>query len=287
MQTDRVSAAPSVGPAVQLPDTSWSDWRDPASGRTWRVFAQAPLTAAPAGGHPLLLVLDANQSFVLAAQLARNLLERPSDVRGDVPIVVGIDHPTAIMDHDARRRDFTPPDAAGSPSSGGADALLGFIANQLQPQVAARWPVNATRQTLFGHSLAGLFTMYAMFARPGLFGAYAAASPSLWWRDGQWLRSAASAMNASSVPWRAQVQLSVGALENVAGAQSPRRAAVLAERRPIERTRALAELLRQHAQAQDWRQLQVDFTAYPGLDHGEVMPRALLDALSLARGNRT
>lgn len=275
-------AQPDPASAVRLPSATWRDWRDPASGRTWRVFLQPPpATAAPVGGHPVLYVLDAGQSFLLAAQLAPNVMERPADVRGDAPLIVGIGHPVEGMDGAARQLDYTPPAGTPTPGEGGADALLDFMARQLQPHVAARWPVDAARQTLFGHSLAGLFTIYALLARPGLFGAYAAASPSLWWRHGHWLGRVPELLRAAPSPWQARVQLSVGALEDSEGAPSAARAQVLAVRRPVERTRVLAEMLRQ--QARQAPALHADFTVYPGLDHGEVMARALLDAFALAR----
>ena len=59
------AAAPSLlqAPAAQLPGTHQQDLRDPASGRTWRVWAQRPAGPAPATGHPVLYVLDGNAAF--------------------------------------------------------------------------------------------------------------------------------------------------------------------------------------------------------------------------------
>ncbi|MDO5623235.1 MAG: alpha/beta hydrolase-fold protein [Pseudomonadota bacterium] len=287
--------APAHGGAAQpvvLEGAEWQDLRDAASGHTWRVWVQAPPSAPPPGGHAVLYVLDGATCFVLAAQLARNAMARPPDVRGSVPIVVGIGHPGHAPDHAARQRDYTPPAPPGERAdagqgegkgAGGADALLDFIAHQVQPMVQARWPVNRARQTLYGHSLAGLFTAYALLARPGLFGAHVAASPSLWWGGGAWLDSVPALLHALPAPLHARVSLRVGMHEDAAHASSPARAAVLAERRPVGRTRAMADMLTQHARAHGWTQLHTRFAAYPGLDHGEVMPRALLGAFALTR----
>ena len=39
--------------------------------------------------------------------------------------------------------------------------------------------VDPSRRTLWGHSFGGLFTLYALLARPGSFARYAAISPSI------------------------------------------------------------------------------------------------------------
>ncbi|MBF3166256.1 ferric enterobactin esterase PfeE, partial [Pseudomonas aeruginosa] len=68
--------------------------------------------------------------------------------------------------------------------SGGADAFLDLLRDGMRPAVAAQAPLDTARQTLWGHSYGGLLVLHALFTRPGEFARYAAASPSLWWRDG-------------------------------------------------------------------------------------------------------
>ena len=68
-------------------------------------------------------------------------------------------------------------------SSGGADKFLQFIETELMPEVEKRYRTQPFR-VLAGHSLGGLFAVHALSTRPGLFNAYVAVSPSLWW-DGQ------------------------------------------------------------------------------------------------------
>ena len=58
-------------------------------------------------------------------------------------------------------------------------------------------------------------------------------------------------------------------------APSAERAAVRSERQSLERTRSLAERLR----ALRWPELTVDFAIRPGLDHGDMLWRGLLDGL--------
>ena len=90
-----------------------------------------------------------------------------------------------------RNRDLTPSHADEKhsdgtvepvPTSGGADKFLDFIQTELVPEIEKRYPTQPYR-ILTGHSLGGLFAVHALIARPDLFNAYIAASPSLWWDD--------------------------------------------------------------------------------------------------------
>lgn len=282
------TAQPPGHPAV-LPHAQQQDWRDGASGHVWRVWVQPPAGPAPAGGHPLLVLLDGNAAFAIAAQLARNSAARPADMRTDNAIVVGIGHPgDAVYHQPLRQRDYTPPapHAAPTAQAGGADLLLDFITQELQPHLARQFPTDPQRQTLYGHSFGGLLVLHALFTRPQAFNRYAAASPSVWWNQGQILQTAeAFIASRTALPphWHAQLQLRWGALETASAAPSTARAAILQERRLIERTQALAQRL----QGLQWPALQVQERAFDGLDHGDVMAPALIDALTLAQRPRT
>lgn len=187
-------AAPSLlgAPAAHLPGSHTLDLRDPASGRTWRIWLQRPEGPAPAPGYPVFYTLDGNAAFALAAQLARNRASRPPVLRPDGVLVVGIGHPVAhVIDQPSRARDYTPPTPGQPPSAthGGADLLLDFIEHTLQPQLAQALPLDPQRQTLFGHSFGGLMVLHTLFTRPAMFTRYAAASPSIWWNQAQILDS--------------------------------------------------------------------------------------------------
>jgi predicted alpha/beta superfamily hydrolase len=272
-------------PAAQLPGTHQQDLRDPASDRIWRVWVQRPAGPAPAGGHPVLYVLDGNAAFALAAQLARNDAQRPPGLRRDAAIVVGMGHPGDAAFHPAeRQRDYTPPPPGvrATAQAGGADLLLDFIARELQPRIAQAFPVDARRQTLAGHSFGGLCVLHALFTRSAQFTRYAAISPSVWWNQGQVLQAAAQFMQAHAHaprPFHAHLQLRAGGLEHAQAAATPERAAVQAERRVLERTEALAQRLAALA----WPELRVEMAVLPGLDHGGAMAPGLIDALALAQ----
>src|SRR5690606_11435920 len=80
----------------------------------------------------------------------------------------------------------------GERPTGGQDAFLALIADDLLPRLRRDHLVDLSALTLFGHSLGGLFVLHTLFTRPGLFARYAAADPSTWWNAGEPLREAAA-----------------------------------------------------------------------------------------------
>ncbi|MFO7652751.1 MAG: alpha/beta hydrolase-fold protein [Candidatus Krumholzibacteriia bacterium] len=91
-----------------------------------------------------------------------------------------------------RTRDLTPtrPEvhigvdglARDLPSSGGADRFLDFLQYELVPRIETGYRTLPYR-VLVGHSFGGLCTLHAFTARPDLFGACMAISPTLRWDD--------------------------------------------------------------------------------------------------------
>lgn len=66
------------------------------------------------------------------------------------------------------------------PTSGGADKFLGFFETELIPAIEGRYRTHPYR-IFAGHSFGGLFAMHALFAKPKLFNAVIAVSPTLIW----------------------------------------------------------------------------------------------------------
>ena len=269
-------------PPVQIPGSHQLDMRDAASGLVWRIFVQVPDAPAPAGGYPVLHLLDGNASFVTAAQIARNTGNRPAALRKDPLLVVGIGYPIdGAMDQEARKRDYTPPPATEA-GTGGAEVFLDFIEKQLQPAVRSAWSIDPARQTLFGHSLGGLLTVHALATRNRLFSRYAAASPSLWWNGAQELQTIERwiAQGTPTASGNVQLQLRVGSRERAKRNETdPARAAKAAERRMNEHVETLAERL----SALKRPQLQVDFKELQGADHGGTLAPSLIEAITLAQ----
>lgn len=97
-------------------------------------------------------------------------------------IVVGITNTDRTRDLTPTRVERVPgnPNAAGFPTSGGADKFLKFIETELIPLVESKYRTQPFR-ALAGHSLGGLFAVHTMLTRPELFNSYIAVSPSLQW----------------------------------------------------------------------------------------------------------
>jgi predicted alpha/beta superfamily hydrolase len=79
-----------------------------------------------------------------------------------------------------RNVELTPTHLESWKGSGGAKDFLAFIKNELIPYVNETYPSNGDN-TLWGHSLSGMFVMYALLNEPALFRSYIAADPSFWW----------------------------------------------------------------------------------------------------------
>jgi predicted alpha/beta superfamily hydrolase len=129
--------------------------------------------------YPVLVLQDAEPHFALTTAAVDLLSES-----GRIPpmIVVGI----IATD---RTRDLTPTiptrGFGGAPwtgPAGGADKFFSFIADELLPTVDHNYRTRPYR-VLVGHSLGGLFTVYALMSHSGVFNGYIAISPSLWWDD--------------------------------------------------------------------------------------------------------
>ncbi len=141
---------------------------------------------------PVLVVLDANDRAQLDAAAANAAFLAS---RGAIPplIVVGI--PNAGN----RTRDLTPPAANGT--GGGSATFAAFIADELLPDVRARYRTHPLT-VLAGHSFGGLFALDVAATRPGLFRGIIAISPSLWWSDSTYVATYADSLGRGRAPLR-------------------------------------------------------------------------------------
>jgi predicted alpha/beta superfamily hydrolase len=155
--------------------------------------------------YPVLVLQDAEAHFAHTTS-AVDLLSGS----GRIPrmIVVGINNTD-------RTRDMTPSKPTtgwgGTPwtgSAGGADKFLSFIADELLPMVDRNYRTRPYR-VLIGHSLGGLFAVYALMNRPEVFNGYLAISPALWWDD-QALVKASQPFFAAHKDLRADLYMTMG-----------------------------------------------------------------------------
>jgi predicted alpha/beta superfamily hydrolase len=117
-------------------------------------------------------------------------------------IVVGIGYPDNPIPQEAwrdaealRERDFSPirdqkREADLSKflkrkvETGGANQFLQFIKQELIPVIESEFNADPQRRILAGHSMAGLFTAFALFTEPALFESYIIGSPWFWYAEG-------------------------------------------------------------------------------------------------------
>lgn len=144
----------------------------------------------PATRYPVVVFPDAEEKGQFRSALAN--IQFLVDRRLIPPLlVVGVPYL-------ANRRHELTPRATGStarlyPAAGGADQTLHFMADELLPWIDAHYPTLPTR-VLVGHSLGGLFALYAMTTRPDVFRIVLALSAPVDWNDGAFGTQAANSL---------------------------------------------------------------------------------------------
>lgn len=132
----------------------------------------------------MLYVLDGNTTFPLAVSTLR-FLELYDEIEPVAVVGIGFPVDSAAMRQTMpeRTRDFTPtenpafwdhfleqnPDGPAYQGSGGSDAFLRFLVDELTPLVERRCPVASERTALHGHSFGGLFALHTLFTEPPAF----------------------------------------------------------------------------------------------------------------------
>ncbi|AMV20464.1 alpha/beta hydrolase [Planctomyces sp. SH-PL14] len=262
--------------AVSLPRTEQFDVTS-RKDLTYRIFVSLPNGKPKEAGAPVVYLTDANADFPVVAAAARRLSQ--GDPVG--AIVVGIGYPEADprIHQDRRYYDLvgpaseeflkTLPGGGAGRKTGGNDQFLAFIEEELKPRIESRYQIDRTRQTLFGHSFGGLFTLHALFTRPEAFQNYVASSPSIWWFHEAILDEERSFLERQrKQPAPARLMITGGAWEETPPPNAdPARIAMLKPRKMVSNARAMTERL-SSAQVEG---LSVLFREFPEEDHGSVL----------------
>ena len=199
---------------VVMPKAVRYDFRSDINDRSYSLSVALPLVASPDKGSPVLYVLDGDWYFGSAVEAIRNNAPEVA--------VVGIGYPDdeAHIGSVLARRQPLPPWAREMPAFraavalerlydlslpaseavltndfpkayevresdvGGLEPFLRVVESEIKPRVASLLPIDSSNQALFGHSLGGLAVIHALFAAPGAFRTFVAASPAIWWNDG-------------------------------------------------------------------------------------------------------
>lgn len=197
---------------VSVPSSRSIQFTSAINGEPFTLFVHVPLTPPPPDGYPVVYVLDGDFLFGMASDISLTIGNPKL-----TPVVVAIGHgilenmnvvakysgrkpgdvsPVNLSDigiamNKLRFHDLTmpvepshrAPDWTGlTPDNvGGVDDFLKVIETEIKPRVAAAVPVNKADQAIFGHSIAGLAVLRALFTEPTAFRTFIASSPSIWW----------------------------------------------------------------------------------------------------------
>jgi predicted alpha/beta superfamily hydrolase len=200
--------APGVASRAAAPDTPivpvriagshQVDFVSATLGRPYRLLVHVPSTPPPAGGFPLVVVLDGNLYFGTVVDSLR--LQGRHFLRPAVVLAVGYQTDDIIQQLTLREKDLTLPIDANllekpiyrlvtgprvPPTSayGDLDSLLRMIEAEAIPAAQALAPLNLQDRHIFGHSLGGLGAIRALFNGPACWRTATASSPSIWWAD--------------------------------------------------------------------------------------------------------
>lgn len=233
--------------------------------RHYQLWIGIPKRPAPAAGYPALWMLDGNAAIgALSPEQLDGL------AAGQAPVLVAVGYRTeARIDRESRTLDYTPPveglaqqrDPLTGLPSGGVDAFFDLLEQRMRPEVDQRVRLDPRHQTLWGHSYGGLAVLHALFTRPGAFTDYAAASPSLWWRQGA-VVAAATGLEERLAGQHPRLLLMKGSSEGVPPGQ-------------VSMADAEAGARRLEAALAEAPGVTVRSKVFEGLGHGPMLPASL------------
>lgn len=248
-------------------------------GGKYRIFVSVPVGPVPVNGYPVIYLLDGNLTFPMmqAAQTAAGLC----------PVVtVGVGYPVdSGTDINRRYFDLTPPTPPAlipgerALVTGGQDTFFASIETELKPVIEKLAPVDRSQQTLFGHSLAGLFVLHTLYTSPASFQTYVAADPAIWWNGGSVLAEHSSFMESEQARnEKAPVRL----LVETSGKKVLRKRISKAEAASLAKLRSGPTGKEIAAALRGLPGLHISFREQVDESHGSMLPYAVADALSFA-----
>lgn len=171
-----LAALGALGAKVLLPRSHMLFPPRAANGVEYVLYVHVP-KACRAGGCEALYLMDGAAWLPTFADIVEARTRR-----GEMaPIVlVGVGYRDIIHTRARRKRDFTPAFGRTPGETGGADAYLDVLRDELVPYAELHLPIARDRRGFAGHSYAGLFGAYVLAREPALFDRYLIMSPALW-----------------------------------------------------------------------------------------------------------
>ncbi|UOQ49900.1 alpha/beta hydrolase-fold protein [Gracilibacillus caseinilyticus] len=178
---------------VTIPNTQRFNVEADYRNRSFQIDVYQPNLPVPDEGFPVIYLLDGNSTFSTVVDAVRLQSRRPERTEVHPAVVVAIGYPTEepfaterFYDYTLTEPDFDVTKKWGDrelPAHGGAEEFLAFIENDLKPLIESKYSINKQKQTIFGHSLGGLFVLHTLFTNSQAFQTYIAGSPSIHWNQ--------------------------------------------------------------------------------------------------------
>ncbi|WP_420412526.1 alpha/beta hydrolase [Roseibium sp.] len=155
--------------------------------RSYDIYVKTPVgydDKANAGKvYPVIYLNDGPYTFQVASGVTHLPMGRSH--KFDRAILVGISYAQGENGMASRVRDLTPVEDKRwrKYQTGGGEAYLRFLEEEVIPLVESTYRVDPAKRTLVGHSLGGSFGAWVLLKRPELFANYILTSPSLWFKD--------------------------------------------------------------------------------------------------------
>jgi uncharacterized protein len=175
--------SPATYPSVPILGSELRALKSSQTGRDYDLYIKVPGDYATSKDkkYPVLYVLDGQWDFKLLDSVYGGLFY---DKFVPAMIIVAVTYSGANADYGAlRAMDYTPTPVSQVNGSGGGPKFLSFLKSELIPFIETNYRADPSHRVLLGSSYGGLFTLYAMFADPGLFGGYISASPAVPYND--------------------------------------------------------------------------------------------------------
>ena len=157
-----------------------------AAGRHYQLSVGLPASYAKEAGrrYPVVYVTDGYWDFQKLDAIRGALV---FDKVTPEFIIVGLGYAGEDLDYGRLRAwELSPVPFGTGPDTGHAAEFLATIETEIIPFVEREYRADPAHRVLAGASLGGLFTLYAMYSRPGLFSAWVAVTPAVAVNDG-WL----------------------------------------------------------------------------------------------------
>lgn len=235
-------------------------------GKQYRLFLAIPKNTTKAA---LIYSVDGNAQFPLMVNEAIKQKNKP------LPAIISVgyvgDNAYFITE---RMHDYTPSVKGEAFSRGGnAEHFYQFFLTQVRPyalEQLAKEKILITQQSLFGHSFGGVFTLYVLFNHPETFQRYIAASPSLWWGKGEWVKKE----QWQAIPSDISIAITLGEKE-----ETPDLSRLSEEQQKNYQERSSWLTQRQLCQYLSEAGKQCAFYLFEGKGHGGSIPDAINIAL--------